>query len=107
MKDANDTIAKKEHDNRRQEALLQEVGSKANTVNEKVQRCPRCCYPALSRAFVALKALFSLDDKHTALMDQLNDLAALRFTGQPQSASRFLLVTACGRLMGHRGLLFS
>ena len=77
MKDANDTIAKKEHDNRRQEALLQEVGSKANTVNEKVRRCPRCCHPALSRAFVALKALLSLDDKHTALMEQLHDLAAL------------------------------
>ena len=107
MKDANDTIAKKEHDNRRQEALLQEVGSKANTVNGRVQRCPRCCHPALSRAFVALKALFSLDDKHTALMEQLHDLAALRFTGQPQSASRLLLEAACGLLMGHRGLLFS
>ena len=95
MKDANDTIAKKEHDNRRQEALLQEVGSKANTVNGRVQRCPRCCHPALSRAFVALKALFSLDDKHTALMEQLHDLAALRFTGQPRSASRFLLEAAC------------
>ena len=40
-------------------------------------------------------------------MEQLHDLAALRFTGQPQSASRFLLEAACGLLMGHRGLLFS